>query len=267
MFGGERSLKATNALDILELGSDKWSSVSPGANQPTQRAFHTAAVYNDSIIFHGGKDGKTVHRDMYYFHTVSMTWSISPIIVATPSGRFGHSSVVYKDKLYLFGGTDGNEYFNNLIVFDFIRNEWSYPDVVGTPPTSRAMYGSCLLENLWIIHGGINANSKYLNDFKILNLNNLTWYSLRTHGIPASPRYGHSLSISGPDMIIYGGWGVGGCARMKIFNLENLEWMDSEGGEEPRYGHTANVVGSNVLIIGGFDGIKISEKIEIIMRN
>ena len=53
---------------------------------------------------------------------------------------------------------------------------------------------------------GSQLKSCYLNDLRILDTENFVWSRLRVSGTPPLPRYGHSCNISGPDIIIFGGW-------------------------------------------------------------
>ena len=46
----------------------------------------------------------------------------------------------------------------------------------------------------------------YLNDLRILDTETFVWSRLRVSGTPPNPRYGHSASISGPDIVFFGGW-------------------------------------------------------------
>ena len=41
----------------------------------------------------------------------------------------------------------------------------------------------------------------YLNDLRILDTETFVWSRLRVSGTPPNPRYGHTASISGPDIV------------------------------------------------------------------
>ncbi len=53
---------------------------------------------------------------------------------------------------------------------------------------------------------GSTLQSCYLNDFRVLDLETYVWSRLRTHGTPMQPRFGHTLVMSGTDLVGFGGW-------------------------------------------------------------
>ena len=53
---------------------------------------------------------------------------------------------------------------------------------------------------------GSQLRNCYLNDLRILDTETFVWSRLRVSGTPPLPRYGHTCNISGPDIIIFGGW-------------------------------------------------------------
>jgi hypothetical protein len=57
---------------------------------------------------------------------------------------------------------------------------------------------------------GLNQGSlvqkSYLDDIRVLDSDTFIWSRLRISGLPPEARYGHSLNISGSDIIMFGGW-------------------------------------------------------------
>jgi len=127
----------------------------------------------------------------------------------------------------------------------------------------------------------------YLNDIRVLDVNRMQWSRLRTHGVPPSGRFGHSLVLSEDDVVLFGGW----CGALKdpasAFSLKDkvsketkrtarsqedetcdycltlrttdMTWVRNKYVGIPaakRYGHTALAVGPHLIIFGGWDGGK-----------
>ena len=78
--------------------------------------------------------------------------------------------------------------------------------------------------------------SSYLNDIRVLDTDTLVWSRLRISGTPPDSRYGHSLNISGSDIIMFGGWTHksgnrenheikrDNCEYFQIWNTESMAW-------------------------------------------
>lgn len=79
-------------------------------------------------------------------------------------------------------------------------------------------------------------NASYLNDIRVLDTDTFTWSRLRISDEPPEARYGHTLNISGSDIIMFGGWTVNSGNRAKheikkeqcdyfmIWNTESMSW-------------------------------------------
>ena len=104
----------------------------------------------------------------------------------------------------------------------------------------------------------------YLNDLRILDTETFVWSRLRVSGTPPNPRYGHTASISGPDIVFFGGWTYesgkridnsvsGNTEYFTILNTNTMSWDLAEyKGKAPpcRYGHTVTSIGPHLLIFG-----------------
>jgi Rab9 effector protein with kelch motifs len=104
----------------------------------------------------------------------------------------------------------------------------------------------------------------YLNDLRILDTETFVWSRLRVSGTPPNPRYGHTASISGPDIVFFGGWthesgkrldkrDSGNTEYFTILNTNTMSWdMAQYKGKAPlcRYGHTVTSIGPHLLIFG-----------------
>ena len=94
--------------------------------------------------------------------------------------------------------------------------------VLGPAPSPRMGHTALQIGSNLLIQGGFYFNEEqqkgagmrqgsqlkaaYLNDLRILDTSTFLWSRLRVSGTPPLPRYGHTCNISGPDIIIFGGW-------------------------------------------------------------
>lgn len=46
----------------------------------------------------------------------------------------------------------------------------------------------------------------YLNDIRVLDSETYIWSRLRVSGTPPEHRFGHSMDVSGSDILLFGGW-------------------------------------------------------------
>lgn len=66
----------------------------------------------------------------------------------------------------------------------------------------------------------------------------LSWSRLRVSGTPPCPRFGHSLNLSGADIIMFGGWHINSGNRafkdvqpegsndyFLVLNTETMSWQ------------------------------------------
>mmetsp|Transcript_12924 Transcript_12924/g.21141 ORF Transcript_12924/g.21141 Transcript_12924/m.21141 type:complete len:513 (+) Transcript_12924:47-1585(+) len=88
----------------------------------------------------------------------------------------------------------------------------------------------------------------------------------RPHGITGTPpaeRWGHSATLHGTKLLIFGGETLGdsqsdNAVGIHALDFDTLQWSkpDNITGKAPteRWGHTATLWGTKIVIFGGFDG-------------
>jgi host cell factor len=123
-----------------------------------------------------------------------------------------------------------------------------------------------------------------------LDTDTFTWSRLRISGEPPEGRFGHTINISGSEILLFGGWtlnsgargGITGgssssqeisqqkdsCNYFMIWNTETMSWKQGRYiGNPPtqRYGHTSTAIGPHLLIFGGWEFSKAQNEI-IVLR-
>ena len=215
-----------------------------------------------------------------------MTWFQGPEGGGAPSARFDHTaSLVDGTKMVVFGGWNGDKYFNDVHVLDLQMMAWSQPEISGPEPYPRKGHTATLIGSNLVVQGGFYFDKKsmsgpqkgtalqqcYLNDVRVLDTENYTWARLRISGAPPESRFGHTMNVSGSDIVMFGGQTQtsgarfrhegteGQCNYFHVWATDTMTWqLGKYLGSPPssRYGHTATAIGPHLLIFGGWENTK-----------
>ncbi|XP_055371993.1 host cell factor 2 isoform X2 [Condylostylus longicornis] len=125
-----------------------------------------------------------------------------------PRPRHGHRAVNIKELMLVFGG--GNEgIVDELHVFNTTTNQWYVPAMKGEVPPGCAAYGFVVDGTRIFVFGGMLEYGKYSNDLYELQATKWEWRKLKPHppdnGQPPSPRLGHSFTLIGDKVYLFGG--------------------------------------------------------------
>ena len=141
---------------------------------------------------------------------------------------------------------------------------WSVPIASGELPEARGGHTATLYRRKYLVvfgghyHEG-NGVFKYLNDVQILNLENLKWRTKRCTGAIPAGRYGHTATLIGSRLYIFGGRGANSTYfKDTIFlDLKTWEFSKVKTATPPppgRMAHSATLVGNKIAVFGGWDG-------------
>ena len=189
--------------------------------------------------------------------------------------------------MYVLCGWNGKEYFDDLYILDLELMAWSCPEVSGPNPSKRQGHSTVLIGDNLIVHGGFKlkddqlktcglnqgsvVKASYLDDIRVLNTDTFVWSRLRISGNPPDGRYGHTMNISGSEILMFGGWasnqgsketeqqsmnGKDECDYFMIWNTEMMAWKKGKyvgNPPTPRYGHTSTAIGPHLLFFGGWE--------------
>jgi len=293
-----------NDISILDIDENQWSTPRCRGTAPEPRYGHSAALVGTRVVYFGGKGKGTHFRDLHALDTGSLTWFQGPSSGGAPSARYGHTATLHGTHLYVFGGSCGGKYFGDLHCLDLASMAWSSPPTTGPKPTPRCGHAAVLVGESLLVHGGFCMESAdlatkdnsgdllkncYSNDIRVLDLARMLWSRLRTHGSPPTGRFGHSLSLSEDDAVMFGGWsgtgnevapGVAFALKDKVkanaqtgtdqeadetcdfcmtLRTSDMQWVRNKYiGQPPsrRYGHSTTAIGPHLIVFGGWDGGK-----------
>ena len=287
-----------NDTHVLDVNASRWIKPKISGTPPSPRYGHTAVLAGSRIIVFGGKGQKgNIFRDLHALDPVTMTWYQGPEGGGAPSARLDHSAnLVGGTKMFVFGGWNGEKFFNDVFILDLEIMAWTKPKTSGPAPCPRKGHCSILIGTNLVIHGGFNFTEEqmkknpkkhgstlaacYRNDIRVLDTETYVWSRLRVSGSPPEHRFGHSMDISGSDIIMFGGWSKTSGAREKheprdgycdyfmVWSTDTMSWKPGKYVGVPpttRFGHTSTAIGPHLLIFGGWEYSKAQNEI-IVLR-
>uniref|UniRef100_A0A3P8XQF8 F-box domain-containing protein n=1 Tax=Esox lucius TaxID=8010 RepID=A0A3P8XQF8_ESOLU len=186
--------------------------------------------------------------------------------------RFSHSACYYdsNQSMYVFGGctqSSCNAAFNDLWRLDLNSKEWIRPLASGSYPSPKAGATLVMYKDLLVLFGGwtrpspypLHQPERFFDEIHTYSPSKNWWNCIvTTHGPP--PMAGHSSSIIGSTMVVFGG--SLGARQMSnevwVLDLEQWSWSKptiSGPSPHPRGGQSQIVIDmETLLILGGCGG-------------
>ncbi|XP_043079550.1 F-box only protein 42 isoform X1 [Puntigrus tetrazona] len=186
--------------------------------------------------------------------------------------RFSHSACYYdsNQSMYVFGGctqSSCNAAFNDLWRLDLNSKEWIRPLASGSYPSPKAGATLVMFRDLLVLFGGwtrpspypLHQPERFFDEIHTYSPSKNWWNCIvTTHGPP--PMAGHSSSVIGSTMVVFGG--SLGARQMSnevwVLDLEQWSWSKpavSGPSPHPRGGQSQIVIDSEtLLILGGCGG-------------
>ena len=142
---------------------------------------------------------------------------------------------------------------------------WASP-VAGDVPARRVEHTSVVYNGDIYMFGGA-SDAEYQNDLQVLvgggsfftGSSDPQWTTVATTNAP-TPRYGHSASVVGDKMYVFGGERSGTVFKDLFaydFATATWEYVQASNSPSPRYDHAAAVSGSTLIVSGGRSNDKI----------
>ncbi|XP_030633402.1 F-box only protein 42 isoform X2 [Chanos chanos] len=186
--------------------------------------------------------------------------------------RFSHSACYYdsNQSMYVFGGctqSSCNAAFNDLWRLDLNSKEWIRPLASGSYPSPKAGATLVMYKDLLVLFGGwtrpspypLHQPERFFDEIHTYSPSKNWWNCIvTTHGPP--PMAGHSSSVIGNTMVVFGG--SLGARQMSnevwVLDLEQWSWSKptiTGSSPHPRGGQSQIVIDNEtLLILGGCGG-------------
>jgi len=169
--------------------------------------------------------------------TAEGSWS-TPYLSNTskPLPRYEHGIAFVEDEMFVIGGNCGGRYLNDVWTFDFATLTWTSiacqatVDSPNSPLPPIAGHSVIQWKNALLVVGG-HVKAKDMTETMVirsLDLDSMKWSIVETTGKAPRPRGGHSVTLLGEKLYVFGGEDV---ARRPlndfyVLHLETLEWTN-----------------------------------------
>ncbi|XP_063963718.1 rab9 effector protein with kelch motifs-like [Lytechinus pictus] len=197
VFGGAQLDKNLNCVQILDLASKSWSSVTTKGTTPSPRTCRGSAVDGSKLyIFGGGQQGSEPVSDtmMHVYDAVTSEWTQPPSSGKIPSARHGHVMAVCNGKIYLHGGMSGTSLFDDVYEYSIDTGVWKIVKSKGDIPSGRAAHGCVSHGNKILIFGGMTTGGAS-DETYMFDTRKSRWLKLKPDGPPPAPRLDHAMCL------------------------------------------------------------------------
>uniref|UniRef100_A0AAV1TGQ5 BTB domain-containing protein n=1 Tax=Peronospora matthiolae TaxID=2874970 RepID=A0AAV1TGQ5_9STRA len=209
----------------------RWEALRPhdSVSAPCVKNHSATAVSPHELLVFGGYDGRRNLNALHVLNVARRTWrelSHETRGVA-PSGRNGHTATLADCKLFILGGWLGSGPLAAADVHVLHLNtlRWEQPALAHalSPCNMHTADYVRRLRSILVFRGG--DGREYLNDLHALQIDRMTWTTVRTSGRAPAPRANHSSALVGDDLLVFGGWdGRQRLSDMHVLDSVNMTW-------------------------------------------
>ena len=233
--------------------------------------------------------------------TGNLRWIKLDVAGDVPNPRSGHTLTVMDGGAYLFGGMgeagnrvdeNGEEFFGPTNEVFYCRLEasgsrnpmrWERASCGGDAPKPRWGHTATVISKTeFVVIGGFHSDTNRFNDVHIFDTRKSMWvqpletitdFTPRGNHIPRktgggpglapAPRGGHTTTLVGNSLVVFGGYGGMGYARrdfndVAVFDLETQDWVKIPNVQgkapEARSGHSAAIYKEkSIFYFGGWN--------------
>ncbi|ESO91673.1 hypothetical protein LOTGIDRAFT_121915 [Lottia gigantea] len=197
IFGGADQTGNLNDVQILDLVSNDWSTMTVQGTPPSPRTHHTTAVVgNKLVVYSGGHSGAEPvgDRKVHILDVTTCTWSAPSFNGEPPKPRHGHLMLAVGKKVYVHGGMASSTFYDDLHVLDFEKGAWSSIKKKKTSPSARAAHGGVVSGTDIYTFGGMNKDGALDELYKLDTITN-TWCQLKLDGPPPASRLDFGICV------------------------------------------------------------------------
>ncbi|KAG7397558.1 kelch domain-containing protein 1 [Phytophthora boehmeriae] len=210
--------------------------------------------------------------------TAIAQWKVVETEGNVPPERWGHTATkISNNRMVVYGGTDDDENtLGDLHVFDLKTHRWTTP--LNCETILRTWHDVVYLasKNLLIVFGGERNSAAegeldLLSDIMVLDTECMLWYPPAIRGTAPSARSGHTCSVLGNDMVVFGGSrGRNRQSSVHVLDCDDWNWkVVKVEGKAPsaRTYHSAVAVGNDKIVyFGGNDSTKSFSSIHVLHK-
>ncbi|XP_013380428.1 rab9 effector protein with kelch motifs-like isoform X1 [Lingula anatina] len=190
IFGGATQTGNLNDIQVFDVGSKTWSTLTPKGTPPSPRTHHVnVCVGNSFIVYSGGQSGAdpVTDRQVHCYDAPTNTWSTLNIKGDPPKPRHGHIMAAVGNKVYLHGGMANQTFYDDLHVLDLDKKTWTLVKNKKVYPSARAAHGGVAVGSDIYVFGGMNKEGA-LEDMYKLDTASMKWTKIELDGPPPTNR-------------------------------------------------------------------------------
>jgi N-acetylneuraminic acid mutarotase len=221
IFGGQTekqkgSSSVLGDMPVFDLVRMTWETRDARGKQPRPRYWHTASLVNGKIFIAGGHSGSHSLSDVHVLDTQALTWSQPELMGFPLPSLASHTATIVGERLYFLGGmsvtlddegASSIEYGDDVHVLDCETMTMERLRRRGTQPAGRAYHQATLVGGYLLVLGGWSGKAHGLDELSTLDLEGLgSWYSVQVPGQAPPAVYGHSATLIGSKVVMFGGW-------------------------------------------------------------
>lgn len=188
-FGGGDQHGNHRDVQVYDLTTQTWSTVTPIGEAPSARTYHITAVVGDKFyVYSGGQSlsDPVSDRQVHCFDAAGESWTTLKIKGDAPKPRHGHVVVAVEDKLYIHGGMSGTTFYDDMHVLDLKTSSWSCIKQKRGSPSARAAHAAVVSGSSIYVFGGMNRDGA-LDDLHMFDTKTKKWSPVSLGGpAPAS---------------------------------------------------------------------------------
>ncbi|GLT66772.1 hypothetical protein SLA2020_391210 [Shorea laevis] len=196
-------------------------------------------------------------------------WVALPVSAPQPSARYKHAAAVVEGKLYITGGSRNGRYLSDVQVCDLRSLTWSNLKMKIEPSADKpgdsssqevitAISGHSMIKlgRKLLLLGGHSRKTGDTMIVRFIDLETQACGVMETSGKAPVVRGGHSVTLVGSKLIVFGGEDNNRklLNDVHILDLDTMTWNAVEAMQTPpapRFDHTAAVHSERYLFIFG----------------
>ncbi|KAG1683126.1 hypothetical protein DVH05_016792 [Phytophthora capsici] len=222
VFGGWDGKKSMNDLWLYDSLAFTWRRPKCSGKAPTPR--HNLSMVSlssteddspPSLLLYGGytvlPDVLPVYnKDVFVFDVAAMAWSRPRLVGEYPLGTFGHSMSLAgagsgAELAMMLGGWSGTErtplFMGDKQVRELVRQEDREKRLAGGANQREDKRQK--RERKKQHERELRSASSYA---RVLDVQNMEWHRVSAYGVAVANRYGHTSTLVGPHLFLFGGW-------------------------------------------------------------
>jgi N-acetylneuraminic acid mutarotase len=200
VFGGFSDDLLCNEVYKFDLDTQKWLKVSKeNPFGDFDLYYHSAIVYQNSMIVFGGFHDNQQKNDLYSFDLITYEWRniTNQLDPNLPTPRYEHGScLVGQHEMIVIGGRNSNISFKDMYMYNFKKAKWSKIDYFGEPFPQGMISRSLCKHNNFIYCFDRGTASRF-------DLFRGKWEKIE---FPLIDRSQYCVASSHKEMFIFGGF-------------------------------------------------------------